>query len=128
MLALAAGLAFGLAGCASIEKQEVEQKESMLSAAGFSMKPATTPAQRANLATLPPNKLVAQPVDGQVRYFYADPKTCGCVYVGDEKAYQTYQRLVFEQRIADEQRMSAEMNEDAAMDWGAWGPGPWGPY
>ena len=44
------------------------------------------------------------------------------MYYGNEQAYQNYRRLAIEQNIANEQYMAARMNEDAAMDWGAWGP------
>ena len=37
-------------------------------------------------------------------------------------AYQRYQQLAIKQQLAQEQVMAAEMNEDAAMNWGAWGP------
>jgi hypothetical protein len=31
--------------------------------------------------------------------------------------------MAVEQRLADDQRMAAEMNEDNDMDWGLWGGG-----
>jgi hypothetical protein len=46
---------------------------------------------------------------------------CNCVYVGDQAAYQRFQQLAIKQRLVQEQVMAAEMNEDAAMNWGVWG-------
>ncbi|MDB6110150.1 MAG: hypothetical protein JWR69_1900, partial [Pedosphaera sp.] len=36
---------------------------------------------------------------------------------------QRYKQLGQQQKIADEQLQAAEMNQDAAMNWGYWGPG-----
>lgn len=122
-----AGVALGLAGCVN----PVVQKEDLLAAAGFAFKPADTPEKVANLAKLPPHKFARQVRNGKVVFLYADPTVCDCLYAGDEAAYDRYKQEVFQQRIADEQRMAADEQEDAAMqaqmDWGLWG-GPWGPY
>ena len=110
-----------LAGCASTQ-QIILDKENMLSAAGFKVKFAQTPAQRTNLQTLPPNQLVARSKGGVVYYLYADPTICECIYFGNQQAYHQYQKMRFEQNLASEQAMAAQMNEDAAMNWDAWGP------
>jgi len=59
------------------------------------------------------------------RYVYADAKYCNCVYAGDEAAYQRYQKLALEKQTAEDQLIAVQMNEDAAMDWEAWGARPW---
>lgn len=112
-----------LAGCAAEQARSTEQ---MLAAAGFQVRYAETPQQVANLKELTQRKLVAHPQEDGVRYVYADAAGCKCLYAGDEKAYQRYEKLVVTERVAEQQQMAAEMNEDAAMDWGAWGP--WYPY
>ena len=113
-------LAVGLAGCAG---RPIAQTENMLSAAGFASKPAVTPQQIASLHALPPHKFSRQMHNGKLVWLYADPTICGCVYAGDETNFQAYSREVFAQNLADEQQLSAEMNEDAAMQmgWGGWG-------
>jgi hypothetical protein len=113
------GMMVLLAGCAAIEREDAEQTEQTLAAAGFQIKLADTPEKMAHLQTLTQHELVMHPADGAVRYIYADARFCQCLYAGDEQAYDAYQRLVQERRIA-------EMNEDAAMNWSLWGP--WGPY
>lgn len=117
--------AFMIVSCAAMQRQEAQQTESILSAAGFQMKPADTPAKLAHLQTLTPRKLVPHMKDGRLLYVYADPKGCQCLFVGDEQAYQRYQQLALQKQLTQEQMMTAEMNEDAAMDWGLWGPYWW---
>jgi hypothetical protein len=112
----------GLSGCASLGAQDTEN---MLSAAQFSMKPATTPAQLANLKTLPQNRIITQVKNGKVVYVYADAAGCQCLYVGNEASYQNFQQIKIAKNIASDQLMAAEMNQQASLDWGAWGP--WGP-
>lgn len=119
---VAAALSLGVSACASIGAQD---KENMLAAAQFTMKPADTPAKLANLKAMPQYQLVPHVKNGKNYYVFADAAGCQCLYVGDESAYQAYQQMRIQQNIASEQLMAAEMNQQAMMDWGAWGP--WGP-
>ena len=41
------------------------------------------------------------------------------------QAYQRFQQLAIKQQLAQEQVMTAEMNQDAMMNWGLWGPFWW---
>jgi hypothetical protein len=117
------------AGCAAMERAEVRDRTQMLTASGFQMRPAATPEQQAQLAALPPLKLLAERLPGKTgtgyRYVYADPEGCKCVYVGDASAYQAYQQLAVERQLADEREAAAEMTDDAAYNWGPWGAGFW---
>ena len=97
-----------------------QQKEDMLAAAGFTLVPANTPQRQAALATMPPHKFVHQERNNVLLFTYADPTICDCMYVGNQAAYDRYRHEVFEQKIANEQEMTAQMNQ---MDWGPWGPG-----
>ena len=99
---------------------QVQDKEDMLAAAGFTLVPANTPQRQAALKTLPPHKFVHQVRNNVVVFTYADPTICDCLYVGDQAAYDRYRQNVFVKNIADEQQMTAQMNQ---MDWGPWGPG-----
>jgi len=96
-LAAVAALALGVAGCVS-PQQQVAQKEDLLAAAGFQVRPADSP-----------------PV-----YLYADPLDCGCVYFGTQQNWDAYKQEMFAKQIADEQQMTAIMNQEA-WDWGPWG-------
>lgn len=120
IVAVVAGSA--LSGCTYFRKEEADHVESTLAAAGFQMKPADTPKREAGLAKFPVRKLVSRVRDGQVTYFYADPDFCKCLYYGNQEQYARYRQLAIQQKVAQEQVESAEMNQDTAMDWGMWGP------
>jgi hypothetical protein len=108
---------FALAACQTIENEQAQDTEQSLAAAGFQMKEATTPAQLANLQAMTQRKVVIHHQDGQLRYVYADAADCKCVYVGNQRNYDEYQRLSVKEEIAQE-------NMDASLDWGMWGPWP----
>ena len=117
-------LAGGLYGCAA---QRARSMDGMLAAAGFQVRPANSPTQLQQLKTLKPLTLMRMTKDGTPHWVVGDPTICQCLYVGNEAAYQRYEQLRLQKQFADEQMMTAEMNEDAAMDWSMWGPwGPWG--
>jgi hypothetical protein len=107
-------------GCATIEKDQAMDNERSLAAAGFQMKIARTPEQQAKVASLPQRRLTPTTgPEGKNRFVYADAKFCNCIWVGTSAAYDRYQKLEVEQRIA-------ENMEAASMNWGAWGA--WGPW
>jgi uncharacterized protein YdbL (DUF1318 family) len=112
-------------GCAAIRKSEVETQEQLLSAAGFQMKLADSPQKLTHLQTLTSQKLVPHARDGKVYYVYADPEFCKCMFVGNDAAYQKYQDLALKEKLSQERLNAAAMNENAAMNWGMWGPYWW---
>src|SRR5271157_5947971 len=99
---------------------QVQQTEDLLAAAGFTVVPANTPQRQASLASLPPHKFAQQVRNNVVVYIYADPTICDCLYVGNQAAYDRYRQEVFAKNLANEQQMTAQINE---MNWGPWGPG-----
>lgn len=115
---LAIALSLGLAGCQSTQ-QAVQQKEDLLSAAGFIPQPANTPQRLAAMKKLPPNKFVQQTRNSQIVYVYADPVVCQCVYFGTQASFAQYRQMVFQQRLADERQMTAVMNQDV-FEFGPW--------
>jgi uncharacterized protein YdbL (DUF1318 family) len=112
-------------GCAAIRKGDVDTQEQLLSAAGFQMKLADTPQKLAHLQEMTSQKLVPHTKDGKLYYVYADPEFCKCLFVGNEPAYQKYQQLAIQQKLAQERLNAAAMNENASMNWGLWGPFWW---
>ncbi len=102
-----------------MQKSDATQTEQEFAAAGFKMKLANTPDKLAHLKTLTQFKVVPYEQDGKVRYVYADAKYCECVYAGDEEAFEKYQKIAINQRIAME-------NQNARMNWGVWGGYGWG--
>lgn len=115
-----------LTGCQTIRDSNARSKEETLAAAGFQMKQAQTPEQLANVRNMPQRKLIPHTREGQVLYVYADAEACQCVYVGTEKNYQDYQRMVYQTELAEEQETTAELNSENRFNWGVWGP--WGPW
>ena len=113
MLRIRSTLMF-LAVCAAVSAcaAQVQNKEDMLVAlAGFTLVPANTPQRQASLSALPPHKFVHQVRNNTVIYTYADPTICDCLYVGNQAAYDRYRQDVFVKHIADEQQMTAQINE-----------------
>lgn len=119
------GLPMLLAGCET-PQQVVQNKEDRLLAAGFVARPADTPKRLAMLQALPPHRFEMRQVNGRYIYLYADPLVCGCLYVGSETAYGQYKQMMFQQHLADQQEMTAQLYSDPAWSFGGWG-GPFGP-
>ena len=111
-----------IAACVAVSAcaAQVQNKENMLAAAGFTLVPANTPQRQTSLAAMPPHKFVRQLRNNMVIFTYADPTICDCLYVGNQAAYDRYRAEVFAKNLANEQQMTAQINN---MDWGYWGPG-----
>jgi hypothetical protein len=104
------------AGCS-----QVQNKEDMLAASGFTIVPANTPQRQASIRSLPPHKFVQQVRNNTVLFTYADPTICDCLYVGNQAAYDRYRRDVFAKNLANEEQSTAQLNSE--MSWDGWGPG-----
>jgi hypothetical protein len=102
--ALAMGAALAAAACANTGGA-IAQKEDMLLSAGFVSKKADATAQMASLKSLPPHQFVAKNRNGRTRYLYADPTVCGCIYVGDQNAYDQYRQAA--RRTATDEQIRA---------------------
>ena len=114
------------AGCATTQSN-VQNKESMLIASGFKTITPKTAAQQQKLQNLPPDKVTMIQKKGKTYYIFPDPAQ-NRAYVGGPGEYQAYQQLRVTNKLARENLETAEMYQDAAMDWGAWGGwGAWGP-
>ena len=110
-----------LSGCQTTPP-DVAAHEDNLAAAGFVMRIADTPERRAMLARLPIDQFVIRQSGNTIHYVYADPLVCGCLYVGTEQAFAQYQENQRLANLANQEQMIAQMYEDAAWSWGAWGP------
>jgi hypothetical protein len=114
-------LLLAVAGCATSAADAVAQREKLLAASGFLLRPADTPQRTAMLAQLTPDRISRMTRGDHVSYVYPDPAGCHCLYVGGQVAYGQYERLQFEQKLANEQVQTAELNEQLPWDWGVWG-------
>lgn len=122
MLAVVALVLAGQAGgCAMVERQETKSTEQLLSAGGFSIKAADTPEKLSKLQAMKQRKILRrQGPDGQPQFLFADATYCRCLYIGNEAAYQSYQKLSVEQQIAEDQQqaeLDASMDSPWAYDW-----------
>ena len=100
-----------VASACATPQQRASAQEDMLAAAGFTVQPVNTPERAASLSSLPPNKVVQQVREGSVRYVYADPLVCGCLYFGDQKAYERYNQEAAKRRLAVEQAQAAQLKQ-----------------
>jgi len=74
--------------------EQVAEVEERLAGVGFEPHYAGTPKSYAEIKSLPQHSLVYHEYQGQYHYVYADIELCGCVYVGDQIAYQRYQEML----------------------------------
>jgi hypothetical protein len=128
MISAAALLALTI-GCASTQTS-TQNRETMLVASGFKVITPKTPAQQQKLTNLPPGKVTMIQKGGKTYYIFPDPAH-NQAYVGRPKEYQTYLQMRTDKKLARESVETAEMYQDAEMQWGLYGGwggfGPWGP-
>jgi hypothetical protein len=99
--ALATVAAVALLLCASLlvalempSKPFLEKNSFYLSSAGFRIQLANDPAGKKAMHALPAHRFVMHQVGDDVRYFYAEPQHCVCIFVGTAQAYQTYRNIL----------------------------------
>jgi hypothetical protein len=99
-------------GCATTSS--TQNKESMLVASGFKVITPKTAAQQQKLQQLPAGHVAVVNRNGRTYYIFPDAAH-NQAYVGGPQEYQAYQ--------------TAQLYQDAAMNWGAWGGWGmgWGP-
>src|SRR6202011_6230853 len=103
--------------------QKAARLDPMLSAAGFHMIPADTARKQSIVSSMTPLKVNYYfGKDGKPHYWFVDPYQCHCVYLGDEKAYQQYENLRIQERLAEQEQRPAELNQDAAMQMNPFDP------
>src|SRR5437762_12578809 len=114
------------AGCATTSS--TQNRESMLVASGFKVITPKTAAQQQKLQALPPGKVTMIQKGGKTYYVFPDPAN-NRAYIGRPKEYQAYQQLRATNKLAKESLETAQMYQDAEMQWSLWGGGEgvWGP-
>jgi hypothetical protein len=89
----AAVVVLGMSGD-SVAAADQRTTDMWLSEAGFVMNPANTPAHVKQMMAMPPRRFIVRTTPAGLRYFlYADPDDCKCVFIGDEKARQSYRSI-----------------------------------
>ncbi|VIO68863.1 hypothetical protein CI1B_23970 [Bradyrhizobium ivorense] len=100
----AKALAVGLVApalCASLlialeppSKPFLDRNSFLLSSAGFRVQVANDAAGKKALDALPPHRFVIHRNGGDVRYLYAEPQHCVCIFIGTAANYQDYRDIV----------------------------------
>jgi hypothetical protein len=75
-------------------KPFLEKNSFYLSSAGFRIQVANDPAGQKALRMLPSHRFVVNGVGDAVRYLYAEPEHCVCIFVGSQQAYDRYRNLL----------------------------------
>ncbi len=95
------GVVLLAAACAN-SVAEAPAKDDLLAEAGFVRRSADTPERMAALKALPPHQFVMRNSNGSVKFMYADPIDCDCIYVGGQHAYDQYRQKMASQ-VSDAQ-------------------------
>jgi hypothetical protein len=75
-------------------KPFLEKNSFYLSSAGFRVQLANDAAGKKAMHALPAHRFVMHKVGDDLRYFYAEPQHCVCIFVGTAQAYQTYRNML----------------------------------
>ena len=118
-ISIGAACAAFLIGCASTQTS-TQNRESMLVASGFKVITPKTTAQKQKLQNLTPDKVTMIQKAGKTYYIFPDPAH-NQAYVGGPTEYRAYQALRADNKLAKESLETAEMSQDASMQWSVWG-------
>src|SRR5437667_292156 len=85
-----------LAAAETPSRPSLEKNSFYLSSAGFRVQVANDPAGQKALRALPAHRFVVNGVGDALRYFYAEPQHCVCIFVGTQQAYDRYRTILSE--------------------------------
>lgn len=103
--------------CAATQAQ-MQNKESVLIAAGFKVIVPRTAAQQQTLKSLPSDKVSLVQNDGKTYYVFPDAAN-NQAYVGGPTQYQAYVQIRTANQFRNESLEAAGLG--GASDWGTWG-------
>ena len=93
--------AIALLLCASLlvaleapSKPFLDKNSFYLSSAGFRVQVANDEAGRRAMHALPPHRFVVHRTGNDVRYLYAEPNHCICIFIGTPANYQDYRDIL----------------------------------
>jgi hypothetical protein len=76
-------------------KPFLDKNNFYLYSAGFTVHFANDAAGKKAMYALPPHRFVVHDLgNGSVRYLYADPQHCMCVFIGTKDSYQSYRSIL----------------------------------
>ena len=99
LLGLLAALALMLGGTMLValetpSKPFLDKNSFYLTSAGFRVQLANDEAGRRAMNALPPHRFVVHHYGNDVRYLYAEPVHCVCIFIGTQNAYQDYRDIL----------------------------------
>jgi hypothetical protein len=83
-----------LAAAEAPSPPSLERNSFYLSSAGFRIQVANNPAGQKTLRTLPAHRFVTEGTGDALRYLYAEPQHCVCIFVGTQQAYDSYRKIL----------------------------------
>lgn len=92
----------------------LEKDSFYLKSAGFSVQFANDPAGQKALHSLPAHRFVAKGEGDALRYFYAEPQHCVCIFVGTRQAYDNY-REILRQPLRPASNLAPDYKTQAGM-------------
>jgi hypothetical protein len=76
-------------------KPFLDKNSFYLSSAGFRVQVANDAAGKKAMNALPPHRFVVHRYgNNEVRYLYAEPNHCVCIFIGTQEAYQNYRDIL----------------------------------
>jgi hypothetical protein len=104
----------GLAAAQTPAPPSLEKNSFYLSSAGFHAQFANDPAGQKAMRALPAHQFVAKGVGEELRYFYAEPQRCACIFVGTQQALDNY-REILRQPLKPADNMAPDYKSQAGM-------------
>jgi hypothetical protein len=92
----------------------LEKNSFYLSSAGFHAQFANDPAGQKAMRALPAHQFVAKGAGAELRYFYAEPQRCACIFVGTQQALDNY-REILRQPLKPADNMAPDYKSQAGM-------------
>jgi hypothetical protein len=94
-------------------KPFLDKNSFYLSSAGFKVHFVNDAAGKKAMHALPPHRFVVHDLgSGNVRYLYAEPQHCMCIFIGTKDAYQSY-RSILSQPLPQVEDVSADYKTQA---------------
>jgi hypothetical protein len=85
---------FGLAAAETPSQPSLEKTSFYLTSAGFHVQMANDAAGQKALRALPAHRFVVNGAGEALRYSYAEPQHCVCIFVGTQQAYDRYLQFI----------------------------------
>jgi len=88
----------GLAAKQAPSRALLDKDSFYLSSAGFRVQFANDAAGQRALRALPAHRFVTNGTGDSLRYSYAEPQHCVCIFVGTQQAYDNYREIIHQPR------------------------------